>query len=273
MARDRRAALGDSDRRRRDRRGDDGHAAGRRDAVRGLRLLRLGPPRDGRREAALARGTPVPITLRLPSGGGFSGGPFHSQNPESLVRAHPGPQVRVPVDARGREGPDQRRDRGSEPRPLLRAQAPVPPDQGRGARRALHDPDRQGAHPPGGRRHHRRHLGRDGAHGRPRRRPSSTTCRSRSSTCGRCCRGTRKRCSSRCARRRRCSSCTRTRTPAASAPRSRRRSPRRPSSISTRRRGASPRPTRPSRSRRCSRRRSSRRSPTSWPALRELAEY
>jgi len=28
-------------------------------------------------------GTPVPIVLRLPSGGGFSGGPFHSQNPES----------------------------------------------------------------------------------------------------------------------------------------------------------------------------------------------
>ncbi len=28
-------------------------------------------------------GTPVPITVRLPSGGGFSGGPFHSQNPES----------------------------------------------------------------------------------------------------------------------------------------------------------------------------------------------
>src|SRR6201986_105364 len=28
-------------------------------------------------------GTPVPIVLRLPSGGGFSGGPFHSQNPAS----------------------------------------------------------------------------------------------------------------------------------------------------------------------------------------------
>ena len=27
-------------------------------------------------------GTPIPIVLRLPSGGGFSGGPFHSQNPE-----------------------------------------------------------------------------------------------------------------------------------------------------------------------------------------------
>jgi 2-oxoisovalerate dehydrogenase E1 component beta subunit len=28
-------------------------------------------------------GTPVPMVVRLPSGGGFSGGPFHSQNPES----------------------------------------------------------------------------------------------------------------------------------------------------------------------------------------------
>jgi 2-oxoisovalerate dehydrogenase E1 component beta subunit len=28
-------------------------------------------------------GTAIPITVRLPSGGGFSGGPFHSQNPES----------------------------------------------------------------------------------------------------------------------------------------------------------------------------------------------
>src|SRR5919198_2110643 len=28
-------------------------------------------------------GTAVPIVVRLPSGGGFSGGPFHSQNPES----------------------------------------------------------------------------------------------------------------------------------------------------------------------------------------------
>src|SRR4051812_9054652 len=35
-------------------------------------------------------GTPIPIVLRLPSGGGFSGGPFHSQNPESLFAHIPG---------------------------------------------------------------------------------------------------------------------------------------------------------------------------------------
>ena len=85
-------------------------------------------------------GTPVPIVVRLPSGGGFSGGPFHSQNPGELVRAHPGPQVRLPGDAGGREGLARRGDRGPEPRPLLRAQASLPPDQGRGARRALRRP-------------------------------------------------------------------------------------------------------------------------------------
>src|SRR5438876_906251 len=35
-------------------------------------------------------GTPVPITVRLPSGGGFSGGPCHSQNRESAFAHIPG---------------------------------------------------------------------------------------------------------------------------------------------------------------------------------------
>src|ERR1051325_5211155 len=34
-------------------------------------------------------GTPVPIVVRLPSGGGFSGGPFHSQNPASAFAPNP----------------------------------------------------------------------------------------------------------------------------------------------------------------------------------------
>ena len=55
VARDRHAALGDGDRRRCDRRGADGHAPRRGDAVRRLRLLRLGSPRHRRREAALPR--------------------------------------------------------------------------------------------------------------------------------------------------------------------------------------------------------------------------
>ena len=54
------------------------------------------------------------------------------------LRAHPGPEDRVPGDARGREGAARQRDRGPQPGPLHRAQAPLPADQGRGARRALH---------------------------------------------------------------------------------------------------------------------------------------
>jgi 2-oxoisovalerate dehydrogenase E1 component beta subunit len=49
-------------------------------------------------------GTPVPIVLRLPSGGGFSGGPFHSQNPESSFAHIPGLKVvcpATPADAKG----------------------------------------------------------------------------------------------------------------------------------------------------------------------------
>src|SRR6202165_1588219 len=49
-------------------------------------------------------GTPVPITVRLPSGGGFSGGPFHSQNPESSFAHIPGLKVicpSTPKDAKG----------------------------------------------------------------------------------------------------------------------------------------------------------------------------
>jgi 2-oxoisovalerate dehydrogenase E1 component beta subunit len=46
----------------------------------------------------------VPIVVRLPSGGGFSGGPFHSQNPESSFAHIPGLKVvcpATPEDAKG----------------------------------------------------------------------------------------------------------------------------------------------------------------------------
>jgi 2-oxoisovalerate dehydrogenase E1 component beta subunit len=48
--------------------------------------------------------TPVPIVVRLPSGGGFSGGPFHSQNPESSFAHIPGLKIVTPAtpeDAKG----------------------------------------------------------------------------------------------------------------------------------------------------------------------------
>ena len=49
-------------------------------------------------------GTPIPIVVRLPSGGGFSGGPFHSQNPESSFAHVPGLKIvcpATPSDAKG----------------------------------------------------------------------------------------------------------------------------------------------------------------------------
>ncbi len=41
-------------------------------------------------------GLAVPMVLRLPSGGGFSGGPFHSQNPEAWFMHAPGLKVVAP---------------------------------------------------------------------------------------------------------------------------------------------------------------------------------
>jgi 2-oxoisovalerate dehydrogenase E1 component beta subunit len=49
-------------------------------------------------------GIRVPIVVRLPSGGGFSGGPFHSQNPESSFAHIPGLKIAcpsTPADAKG----------------------------------------------------------------------------------------------------------------------------------------------------------------------------
>jgi pyruvate/2-oxoglutarate/acetoin dehydrogenase E1 component len=50
------------------------------------------------------QGLSVNITIRLPSGGGFSGGPFHSQNPEAWFMHSPGLKVvapSTPEDAKG----------------------------------------------------------------------------------------------------------------------------------------------------------------------------
>jgi 2-oxoisovalerate dehydrogenase E1 component beta subunit len=49
-------------------------------------------------------GTAIPMVVRLPSGGGFSGGPFHSQNPESSFAHIPGLKIvcpATPEDAKG----------------------------------------------------------------------------------------------------------------------------------------------------------------------------
>jgi pyruvate/2-oxoglutarate/acetoin dehydrogenase E1 component len=50
------------------------------------------------------QGLSVNLTVRLPSGGGFSGGPFHSQNPEAWFMHAPGLKVvapSTPADAKG----------------------------------------------------------------------------------------------------------------------------------------------------------------------------
>jgi len=49
-------------------------------------------------------GTALPFVVRCPSGGGFSGGPFHSQNPESVFAHVPGLKIvcpSTPEDAKG----------------------------------------------------------------------------------------------------------------------------------------------------------------------------
>jgi 2-oxoisovalerate dehydrogenase E1 component beta subunit len=50
------------------------------------------------------QGLAVPMTVRLPSGGGFSGGPFHSQNPESWFMHAPGLKVVAPSTAEDAKG-------------------------------------------------------------------------------------------------------------------------------------------------------------------------
>ena len=46
----------------------------------------------------------VPLVVRLPSGGGFSGGPFHSQNPEAWLMHAPGIKVVAPSTASDAKG-------------------------------------------------------------------------------------------------------------------------------------------------------------------------
>ena len=50
------------------------------------------------------QGVAVPIVVRLPSGGGFSGGPFHSQNPEAWFLQSPGLKVVAPATAPDAKG-------------------------------------------------------------------------------------------------------------------------------------------------------------------------
>lgn len=50
------------------------------------------------------QGQSVPMVVRLPSGGGFSGGPYHSQNPEAWFMQSPGLKVVAPSTAEDAKG-------------------------------------------------------------------------------------------------------------------------------------------------------------------------
>ena len=50
------------------------------------------------------QGVSVPMVVRLPSGGGFSGGPFHSQNPEAWFMQAPGLKIVAPATAADAKG-------------------------------------------------------------------------------------------------------------------------------------------------------------------------
>ena len=50
------------------------------------------------------QGIGVPMVVRLPSGGGFSGGPFHSQNPDAWFLQAPGLKVVAPSTAEDAKG-------------------------------------------------------------------------------------------------------------------------------------------------------------------------
>jgi 2-oxoisovalerate dehydrogenase E1 component beta subunit len=50
------------------------------------------------------QGVAVPMVVRLPTGGGFSGGPFHSQNPEAWFLQAPGLKVVAPATADDAKG-------------------------------------------------------------------------------------------------------------------------------------------------------------------------
>ena len=97
------------------------------------------------------QGVAVPIVVRLPSGGGFSGGPFHSQNPEAWFLQAPGLKVVAPATAADAKGLLVAAIRDPNPVCYPRAQGPLPPRQGRGARGRVRGRARQGADRPRGR--------------------------------------------------------------------------------------------------------------------------
>ena len=157
-------------------------------------------------------GTPVPIVVRLPSGGGFSGGPFHSQNPESSFAHIPGLKCVCPATPEDAKG--LLISAIEDPNPVLFFEHKHLYRRIKGEVR-----EERYTVPIGKARTHREgsdisvitwgamvYTAEEAAQQLDERR----RLRRGRSTCAPSCRGTRRRCSSPCGRRRRCSSCTRT---------------------------------------------------------------
>ncbi len=85
------------------------------------------------------QGLAAPITVRLPSRRRLLRRAVPLAEPGRVVHALAGDQGRRPGDGRGRQGDADRLDPRPQPGLLPRAQAPLPPRQGRGARRDLRD--------------------------------------------------------------------------------------------------------------------------------------
>ena len=85
------------------------------------------------------QGLAVPMVVRLPSGGGFSGGPFHSQNPEAWFLQAPGLKVVAPSTAEDAKGLLASAIRDPNPVLYLEHKNLYRRDQGRRARGALRD--------------------------------------------------------------------------------------------------------------------------------------
>src|SRR5205823_4045444 len=145
----------------------------RRDPVLRLYLARLPPAPQRARHAAVALeqrvqrpGRRASDVRRLPEGRR----PVPFADGGRCLHRHPGAAGRVSQHGAGRERPAPHRHPLRRPRPLPRAQAPLPPDLQQGAepRSELHDPIRQGEGRQGGEGPDRGDLRRRGA-ARPRR--------------------------------------------------------------------------------------------------------
>ena len=167
------------------------------------------------------QGLAVPIVVRLPTGGGFSGGPFHSQNPEAWFMHAPGLKVVAPSTAEDAKGLLHAAIRDPNPVCFMehkhlyrRVKGEVP--------EGVYETPFTARIARDGERPRRDRLRRDGRTSALEATAELEGARSRCSTCARWCRWTRRRSSTRCATARRSWSSTRPTRPAPRAPRSRR---------------------------------------------------